>query len=459
MTGEALVSSVLVIDRMFDLKNVKSFYEDYGNRISAVRRVFGRPLTLSEKILYSHYFDLSSLRPLKNREDVGAFRPDLLEPLVPSPARCEVVLEKFAFPGGLLLGPGTCAPGAGGMGMLAFGTDAAGVAEVTAGRAWMLRMPRLIGVRLTGTLKSWASPKDVILKLTGMLTAQGGRDAVIEYFGPGTENISCAGKATICKMGAETGAIGSVFPFGVHIAEYLAATGRAEVAAMASALSAELRADDAVTVRPEQYFDEVLQINLSELEPYVNGPLSPDAACPLSGMKARCAQERFPLRVDLCRIGFSSYQDFARAAFVTRGALDAGLRPKAELTVVVGSARLRATAERDGLLDTLREAGAVVTDACGDCSGQPERREDDPSHVVVTTFLCKPDSYSFVVSPVMAVALAFAGELNYDPRSDTVDGVWLQAPRGENLPPRGFAPDSNDDPAPKFFVSCEPEKH
>ena len=515
---------------MFDLETVKAFYGAYGRRVAAVRRKLGRPLTLSEKILYSHLYDFESLTPLKRLEDFGEFRPDrvamqdataqmaLLQFMstgreavsVPTTVHCDhlicarqgaesdlaeaqranaevydflasaaarygigfwkpgagiihqIVLENYAFPGGMMVGTDSHTPNAGGMGMLAIGVGGADAVDVMTGMPWELRMPRLIGVRLTGALKSWATPKDVILKLAGMLTVKGGTNAIIEYFGPGTENLSCTGKATICNMGAEVGATSSVFPFGVHIAEYLAATGRAEVAAMASAVSAELRADDAVQAHPEQFFDQVLQIDLSKLEPYINGPFTPDAACALGGMKDRQAQERFPHRVEVSLIGSctnSSYQDLAGAASVARGALDAGLKPKARLIVIPGSAQVRATAERDGLLDTLREAGAtVMANACGPCIGQWDRQADDPTrrNSIVTSFnrnFAKradgnPNTHAFISSPVMAVALAFAGVLDFDPRSDTVDGVWLRAPRGVGLPPRGFVSDVSGYVAP-----------
>ncbi|MBQ6245136.1 MAG: aconitate hydratase [Bacteroidales bacterium] len=510
---------------MFDLETVKSFYADYGRRVAAVRRVLGRPLTLTEKILYSHLYDFDALRPLKRLEDFGEFRPDrvamqdataqmaLLQFMstgreavsVPTTVHCDhlicarqgaepdlaearranaevygflasaaarygigfwkpgagiihqIVLENYAFPGGMMVGTDSHTPNAGGMGMLAIGVGGADAVDVMTGMPWELRMPRIIGVRLTGSLKSWTTPKDVILKLAGMLTVKGGTNAVIEYFGPGTENLSCTGKATVCNMGAEVGATSSVFPYGVHIAEYLAATGRTEVAAMASAVSSELRADDAVIAHPEQYYDEVFQIDLSKLEPHINGPFTPDAATALSGMKDRQAQERFPHRVEVSLIGSctnSSYQDLSCAASVARGALDAGLKPKARLIVIPGSAQVRATAERDGLLDTLREAGAtVMANACGPCIGQWDRQAEDPTrrNSIVTSFnrnFAKradgnPNTHAFISSPVIAVALAFAGVLDFDPRSDTVDGVWLRAPRGNELPPRGFVADTS----------------
>ena len=529
---------------MFDAETVKAFYGEYGRRVAAARRALGRPLTLSEKILYSHLYDSEAIRPLKRLEDFGEFRPDrvamqdataqmaLLQFMstgreavsVPTTVHCDhlicarkgaeqdlaealrtnaevydflssaaarygigfwkpgagiihqIVLENYAFPGGMMVGTDSHTPNAGGMGMLAIGVGGADAVDVMTGMPWELRMPRVIGVRLTGSLKSWASPKDVILKLAGMLTVKGGTNAVIEYFGPGTENLSCTGKATICNMGAEVGATSSVFPFGVHIAEFLTATGRPEVARMAAAVSSDLRADDAVTAHPEKYYDEVVQINLSELEPYINGPFTPDAATPLGQMKDRQAREHFPHRVEVSLIGSctnSSYQDLARAAAVARGALDAGLKPKAKLLVIPGSAQIRATAERDGLLDTLREAGAtVMANACGPCIGQWERQTDDPArrNTIVTSFnrnFAKradgnPNTHAFIASPSMAVALAFAGELDFDPRTDTIDGVWLRAPRGGDLPLRGFVNDTSgyvpprpDSPEPQIRPDSE----
>ncbi|MCR4859633.1 MAG: aconitate hydratase [Bacteroidales bacterium] len=516
---------------MFDLETVKSFYQGYGERVASVRRRLGRPLTLAEKILYSHLYDFDSLRPLRRLEDFGEFRPDrvamqdataqmaLLQFMsagreavsVPTTVHCDhlicarkgaqedldsarktnaevydflasasarygigfwkpgagiihqIVLENYAFPGGMMVGTDSHTPNAGGMGMIAIGVGGADAVDVMTGMPWELRMPRIIGVRLTGSLRGWASPKDVILKLAGLLTVKGGTNAILEYFGPGTENISCTGKATICNMGAEVGATCSVFPFGVHIAEYLNATGRSEVAAMASSLSSELRADDAVIAHPEKYYDEVVHIDLSALEPYINGPFTPDAACPASGMKDRQAQEHFPHRVEVSLIGSctnSSYQDLAGAAAVARGALDAGLKPKAKLIVIPGSAQIRATAERDGLLDTLREAGAtVMANACGPCIGQWERQTDDPTrrNTIVTSFnrnFAKradgnPQTHAFITSPVMAVALAFAGSLDFDPRTDTVDGVWLRSPRSAYLPAQGFVPDISGYVAPR----------
>ena len=516
---------------MFDLETVKSFYEGYGASVAAARRVLGRPLTLSEKILYAHLYEPASLRPLRRLEDFGEFRPDrvamqdataqmaLLQFMstgrqavsVPTTVHCDhlicarqgaesdlaearqanaevydflasaaarygigfwkpgagiihqILLENYAFPGGMMVGTDSHTPNAGGMGMLAIGVGGADAVDVMTGMPWELKVPRIIGVRLTGSLRGWASPKDVILKLAGLLTVKGGTNAIIEYFGPGTENLSCTGKATICNMGAEVGATSSVFPFGVHISEYLMATGREEVASMAFAHSADLRADDGVLAHPELFYDEVYQIDLSTLEPYINGPFTPDAACPVSGMKDRQAQEHFPHRVEVSLIGSctnSSYQDLSRAASVARTALDAGLKPKAKLIVIPGSAQVKATAERDGLLDTLREAGAtVMANACGPCIGQWARETDDPArrNTIVTSFnrnFAKradgnPQTHAFITSPEMALALAFAGQLDFDPRVDPVDGIWLGAPRGNDLPRMGFVPDTSGYVAPQ----------
>ena len=367
----------------------------------------------------------------------------------------QIVLENYAFPGGMMVGTDSHTPNAGGMGMLAIGVGGADAVDVITGMPWELKMPRIIGIHLTGSLKGWASAKDVILKLTGLLTVKGGTNAILEYFGPGAESISCTGKATICNMGAEVGATSSIFPYDRRIAEYLSATGREEVAKMADSLQAELRADDAVIEHPEHYYDEVIHLDLSALEPYINGPFTPDAACSVSGMKERVAKEQFPQQVEVSLIGSctnSSYLDLANAAQVARQALDAGLKPRAKLIVIPGSAQIHATAERDGLLDTLREAGAtIMANACGPCIGQWARESGDPTahNSIVTTFnrnFAKradgnPNTHAFISSPSMAVALAFAGNLDFDPRSESIDGLRLNAPQGDDLPPRGFVPD------------------
>ena len=358
----------------------------------------------------------------------------------------QIVLENYAFPGGLIVGTDSHTPNAGGLGMIAVGVGGADAVDVLTGMEWELKVPDVIGVHLTGSLSGWASPKDVILKLAGILTVKGGTNSVIEYFGEGTASLSCTGKATICNMGAEVGATASVFPFDERMATYLEATGRGEVAAAARLASSELAAD------PGARYDRVIEIDLSSLEPYVNGPFTPDAACPVSGMKSRLARAGYPLRVEVSLIGSctnSSYQDLARAASVARQALDAGLKPRAALIVNPGSERIRATAERDGILDTLKQAGAVVmTNACGPCIGQWQRVTDDNtrSNSIVTSFnrnFAKradgnPNTHAFIVSPEMAVALAFSGELGFNPMSEAIGNFRFKAPSGSELPPLGF---------------------
>ena len=359
----------------------------------------------------------------------------------------QIVLENYAFPGGLMVGTDSHTPNAGGLGMLAIGVGGADAVDVMTGMDWELKVPQLIGVKLTGSLSGWASPKDVILKLAGILSVKGGTNAIIEYFGDGAKTISCTGKATICNMGAEVGATCSVFPFDAKMVAYLKATGRAAVATMAVMNEEHLRADEEVLAAPEDYYDRVIEINLSELEPYVNGPFTPDAACPLSQMSARVAEKGFPRKVEVSLIGSctnSSYQDLAAAAAVAGAALDAGMQPKAKIIVNPGSERIKATAERDGLLAVLRRAGAVImSNACGPCIGQwkrevPEKEADRPNSIVTSfnrNFAKRadgnPNTHAFIVSPQVAVALAFSGGFSLP--------EGLKAPSVDELPPRGFA--------------------
>lgn len=389
----------------------------------------------------------------------------------------QIVLENYAFPGGMMIGTDSHTPNAGGLGMLAVGVGGADAVDVMAGMEWELRMPKLIGVKLTGSLKGWASPKDVILKLAGILSVKGGTNSIIEYFGEGTKTLSCTGKATICNMGAEVGATCSVFPFDAKMVAYLKATGRAAVATMAVMNEEHLRADKEVLEDPEKYYDRVIEIDLSSLEPYVNGPFTPDAACPLSEMPARVAESGFPPRIEVSLIGSctnSSYQDLASAAAVARSALAAGLQPKARIIVNPGSEQIRLTAERDGLLNILREAGALImANACGPCIGQwkrdvPEKDAAKPN-TIVTSFnrnFAKradgnPNTHAFIVSPQVAVALAFSGEFSIP------EGV--EAPCVDELPPKGFAagasgyqapepgsPDPEIDPASERIQRLEP---
>lgn len=361
----------------------------------------------------------------------------------------QIVLENYAFPGGMMVGTDSHTPNAGGLGMVAVGVGGADAVDVMTGMEWELRMPKVIGVRLTGSLKGWTSPKDVILHLAGLLTVKGGTNAVIEYFGPGASTISCTGKATICNMGAEVGATCSIFPYDSHMHEYLCATGRKDIADLADANKEFLVADPEVLADPAGYYDKVVEIDLSSLEPYVNGPFTPDAACPLSSMPARAKEMDYPEKIEVCLIGSctnSSYQDLARAAAVAREAMDAGMKPVAKLIVNPGSERIRATAERDGILDALVRAGAtVMTNACGPCIGQWKRKTDDPlrRNTIVTSFnrnFAKradgnPNTHAFITSPELAVAFAFSGTFRIP--------EGLSAPSAPALPESGFAPCEN----------------
>ena len=354
----------------------------------------------------------------------------------------QTVLENYAFPGGMMVGTDSHTPNAGGLGMVAVGVGGADAVDVMTGMEWELRRPSIIGVRLKGSLQGWASAKDVILKLAGILTVKGGTNSIIEYFGPGAATLSCTGKATICNMGAEVGATCSVFPFDDEMALYLRSTGREETARAAKECSEPLRADEGA----EKYYSRIIEIDLSTLEPYVNGPFTPDAACPLSEMSERVKAQGFPEKVEVCLIGSctnSSYQDLSRAASVARDALSKGMKPKAQLIINPGSERIKATAERDGLLQTLREAGAIImTNACGPCIGQWKRKTDDPlrRNSIVTSFnrnFAKradgnPNTHAFIVSPEIAVAFAFSGGF-FIPEG-------LSAPVGQSLPAKGFAP-------------------
>ena len=363
------------------------------------------------------------------------------------------VLENYAFPGGMMVGTDSHTPNAGGLGMFAVGVGGADAVDVMTGMEWELKFPKIIGVKLTGSLKGWASAKDVILKLAGILTVKGGTNSVIEYFGEGTKTLSCTGKATICNMGAEVGATTSLFPYDKAMAAYLKAGGRADVAEECDRFAQYLCADPEVAQDPEKYYDRVIEIDLSALEPHVNGPFTPDAACGVSGMKDRLAANAYPAEVSAALIGSctnSSYQDIARAASVAAQALAAGLKPKAALIVNPGSEKIKATAQRDGLLDTLRKAGAVVmSNACGPCIGQWQRNTEGvpERNTIVTSFnrnFAKradgnPLTHAFIVSPEMAVALAFAGRLDFDPRTDSIDGFRFSEPSGADLPAQGFA--------------------
>ena len=391
------------------------------------------------------------LRDVSSRYGIGFWQPG-------AGIIHQVVLENYAFPGGMMVGTDSHTPNAGGLGMVAIGVGGADAVDVMTGMEWELKMPRLIGVHLTGKLNGWAAPKDVILKLAGILTVKGGTNAIIEYFGPGTASLSATGKATICNMGAEVGATTSLFPYDERMAVYLKATGREDVAELATSVAAGLRADDEVMADPERYYDRVIEINLSDLEPYINGPFTPDAATPISGFAAKVLQNDYPRKMEVGLIGSctnSSYQDLSRAVSLARQVDEKHLQVAAPLIVNPGSERIRATAERDGMIETFEKIGAtIMANACGPCIGQWKRETDDPTrkNSIVTSFnrnFAKradgnPNTYAFVASPELTMALTIAGDLCFNPLKDTLtnsrgEQVMLSEPVGEELPPQGFA--------------------
>lgn len=370
----------------------------------------------------------------------------------------QVVLENYAFPGGMMVGTDSHTPNAGGLGMAAIGVGGADAVDVLTGMPWELKMPRLIGVHLTGRLQGWASPKDVILKILGILTVKGGTNAILEYFGEGVATMSATGRATICNMGAELGATCSIFPFDENTAEYLRQTDRKEIAEMAEKNAANLRADDQIAANPAEYYDQILEINLSEIEPHLCGPFTPDAATPISEMAEKGPKNDYPMVVEVGLIGSctnSSYEDLARAASVARQAKEKNLEVKAQLIINPGSEQIRYTAQRDGILDDLKAIGAVImTNACGPCIGQWHRHTDDNErkNAIVTSFNRNfrrradgnPNTYAFISSPEMTVALALSGRLDFNPATDSLtnrDGqqVRLDEPSGDVFPPKGFA--------------------
>lgn len=369
----------------------------------------------------------------------------------------QVVLENYAFPGGMMVGTDSHTPNAGGLGMVAVGVGGADAVDVLTAQPWELKMPRLIGVRLRGQLSGWATPKDVILQILGLLTVKGGTNAILEYFGDGLSSISATGKATICNMGAELGATCSIFPFDEQADEYLRKTGREEVAVMARQNAAELRADEAVLANPAIFYDQVIDIDLSKVEPHLNGPFTPDAATPISQMKAKGPANDYPMAVEVGLIGSctnSSYQDLCRAASVARQAYEKNIEVKGQLIINPGSEQIRLTAERDGILEDFRRIGALImTNACGPCIGQWKRHTDEPErkNAIVTSFNRNfrrradgnPNTYAFIGSPELTTALAIAGRLDFNPATDTLlnkegQPVKLDEPAGYNFPPRGF---------------------
>lgn len=511
---------------IFDLDMIKRVYAELPGKVEAARKLAGRPLTLTEKILYAHLVDALPAKPFERGKDYVDFNPDrvamqdataqmaLLQFMqagrkkvaVPSTVHCDhlitakvgakddlavankeskevydflasvsnkygigfwkpgagiihqVVLENYAFPGGMMIGTDSHTVNAGGLGMIAIGVGGADACDVMAGLPWELKFPKLIGVKLTGKLSGWTAPKDVILKVAGILTVKGGTGAIVEYFGEGALNLSCTGKGTICNMGAEIGATTSTFGYDASMERYLRATGRNEVADLANGVKAHLTADAEVYASPEKYFDQVIEINLSELEPHLNGPFTPDLATPISKMKEVAAANGWPTKVEVGLIGSctnSSYEDISRAVSIAKQVAAKGLKTKGEYCINPGSEQIRFTIERDGFLKVFSEIGATVfTNACGPCIGMWDRMgaEKQEKNTIVHSFnrnFAKradgnPNTYAFVASPELVTALAIAGDLTFNPATDYLinekgEKVKLDEPAGDELPQRGFA--------------------
>jgi aconitate hydratase len=370
----------------------------------------------------------------------------------------QVVLENYAFPGGMMIGTDSHTPNAGGLGMIAIGVGGADAVDVMAGLPWELKMPKLIGVKLTGKMSGWTSAKDIILKVAGILTVKGGTGAIVEYFGDGAESLSCTGKATICNMGAEIGATCSMFAYDEKMGDYLRGTNRADVADLARGVAEHLRPDADVYADPAKYYDQLIEINLSELEPYVNGPFTPDLATPISEMAAAVKANGWPDAVEVALIGSctnSSYEDISRSAFIAKNAMDKGLKAKSEFTITPGSEMVRYTIERDGFLGTFDKMGGVVlANACGPCIGQWSRHVADPNkkNTIVTSFnrnFAKRNdglasTHAFVASPEIVTAFAISGSLSFNPLKDKLknengEEVMLDEPQGFEMPPKGFS--------------------
>ncbi len=515
---------------IFDIEMIRLVYKEFSSKIKETKKQLDRPLTLAEKILYSHLDSKQELKDFKRGEDYVYFNPDrvamqdataqmaLLQFMqagrnkvaVPSTVHCDhlilaregaekdledskkinkevfdflasvsnkygigfwkpgagiihqVILENYAFPGGMMIGTDSHTVNAGGLGMVAVGVGGADAVDVMAGMPWELKFPNLIGVKLSGKLTGWASAKDVILKLAGILTVKGGTGHILEYFGDGAKSISCTGKGTICNMGAEIGATTSLFGYDRKMAEYLAGTNRKDVAHEADKIAAALTGDAEVYREPDKYFDQVIEINLSELEPHINGPFSPDKAWTLSEFAAAVDKNDYPAKLDVGLIGSctnSSYEDITRAASIAEQALKNGLRAKSQFIITPGSELVRYTMERDGLLKIFKDIGGVVlSNACGPCIGQWMRpnAENLDKNSILSSFnrnFAKrndgnPKTHAFVASPEIVTALAIAGDLKFDPRSDSLmstrgEEVKLNEPVGLELPLKGFAVEDN----------------
>ncbi len=503
---------------------IKKVYSDFKEKVNGSRKLLGKPLTFTEKILYTHLWNTPD-KPLIKGKDYADLAPDRVamqdataqmallqfmsarkpKTAVPATVHCDhliqaqvgakadlsraydeskevfdflesvsrkygigfwkpgagiihqVVLENYAFPGGLMIGTDSHTPNAGGLGMVAIGVGGADAVDVMAGMPWELKWPKLIGVKLTGKMSGWTSAKDVILKLAGILTVKGGTGYIVEYFGEGTKSISCTGKGTICNMGAEIGATTSLFPYDEKMAAYLRSTEREDLAALADLLADELTADEDVILNPDNYFDKVIEINLSELEPHINGPFTPDLAWPISKLKDAVNENSYPDKISVALIGSctnSSYEDIDRSASIAKQALSKGLKAKAQFTITPGSEQVRATIERDGQLKILEEfGGLVLANACGPCIGMWKRIDvkTGERNTIVTSFnrnFAKrndgnPETLAFVAGPELVTALAISGSLSFNPLTDELineagEKVKLDPPVGKELPSKGF---------------------
>lgn len=509
----------------FNIDMIKGVYANMIERVDKARTLVARPLTLSEKILYSHLWEGIPSKAFYRGKDYVDFAPDRIacqdataqmallqfmqagksKVAVPTTVHCDhliqaksgatadlisanstsaevfdflesvsnkygigfwkpgagiihqVVLENYAFPGGMIIGTDSHTVNAGGLGMVAIGVGGADAVDVMAGMAWELKFPKLIGVKLTGNISGWTSAKDVILKVAGILTVKGGTGAIVEYFGEGAKNLSCTGKGTICNMGAEVGATTSTFGYDDAMERYLRATDRNDIADAANAVKEYLTADAEVYENPEKYFDQVIEINLNELRPHINGPFTPDLATPVGELGKKARENGWPIQVDWGLIGSctnSSYEDLTRAASIAKQAITKKIKPKADFGINPGSEQIRYTAERDGLLQIFENLGATIfTNACGPCIGQWDRSDlkGDEKNTIVHSFNRNfskradgnPNTHAFVGSPEMVTAIAISGKLDFDPMNDTLineDGqeVKFEEPMGIELPPKGF---------------------
>ena len=519
----------------FDIQMIKKVYERMPERVNKAREILGRPLTLTEKILYAHLWDELPSQAFVRGKDYVDFAPDRIacqdataqmallqfmhagksKVAVPTTVHCDhliqakvgaetdlkvateqskevfdflasvsnkygigfwkpgagiihqIVLENYAFPGGMMIGTDSHTVNAGGLGMLAIGVGGADAVDVMAGMAWELKFPKLIGVKLTGKLSGWTAPKDVILKVADILTVKGGTGAIVEYFGEGAQSLSCTGKGTICNMGAEIGATTSTFGYDESMRRYLRATGREDVVTAADAVAEYLTADPEVYAQPEKYFDQLIEINLSELEPYINGPFTPDRGTPVSKMKEVARENDWPLKVEWGLIGSctnSSYEDLSRAVSVVKQAVEMGVTPKAAFGINPGSEQIRYTIERDGIMEVFEQLNTkIFTNACGPCIGQWDREgaEKQEKNTIIHSFNRNfskradgnPNTHAFVTSPEIVAALAIAGRLDFNPITDTLindkgEEVKFKPPYGEELPTKGFAVDDPGYQAP-----------